>query len=76
MSTTILPFILDYFQENRKTKLFKKSKKKKYSGANLGPFCSNLVKNKFSWEGGLCQFLNIPIIYHNVKNQKKIMSLS
>ena len=29
---------------------------------------------KFSWKKGLCQFLNIPIIYHCAKNQKKIMS--
>ena len=41
----------------------------------LGPlwtfFCLNFVNNEFSWKNGLCQFLNIPIIYHCVKNQKK-----
>ena len=54
-------------------KFFKKSKQN-YFWANLGLFCSNLVKNEFSWKRGLCQFLNISIIYHHIKNQKKLMS--
>ena len=41
------------------TSFCKKSEKKKL-GANLGSFCSNLLKNEFSWRRGLCQFLNIP----------------
>ena len=45
-------------------------------GANLNTFFSNLVRNKFSWKRGLCQFLNISIISHYVKNQKKIMGHS
>ena len=33
--------------------MFQKIKKKYiYFGANLDPFCSNLVKNKFSWKRG------------------------
>ena len=52
------------------TKFFKKS----YFCAILSPFCPNLGKNEFSWKKGLCQFLDIPIIYHRAKNQKKILS--
>ena len=57
------------------TKFFKKSKKT-YFGAILGPFCPNLGKNEFSFKKGLCQFLNIPIIYSFAKSQKKLMSHS
>ena len=60
------------------TKFFKKFKKA-YFGAILGPFCANLNKNKFSWKKRFCQgsiLLNIPIIYHRAKNQKKLMSHS
>ena len=68
ISITILVFILDYFQE----KLWNFSKKiKNYFRAILGPIWSILGKNKFSWKTRLCQFLNIPIIYHHAKNQKK-----
>ena len=52
------------------TKFFKKLKKLCF-GTILGPFCQNLSKNEFSWKKGLCQFLDIPIIYHRAKNQKK-----
>ena len=44
ISTTILVFILDYFQEKQITKFFKKSKKP-YFRAILGTFCPNLSKN-------------------------------
>ena len=50
-------------------KVFKKSKKP-YFGTSL----DTLGKNEFSWEKGLCQFLDIPIIYHRAKNQKKLLS--
>ena len=53
-----------------------KKSKQNYFRANLGPFCSDSVKNEFSWKRGLFQFLNIPIIYHHVENQKKLMSHS
>ena len=67
---TILVLILDYFQEEPKTKFFKKSKKT-YFGAILGLFSLNLGKNEFCWKKGLCQFLNIPLIYYRAKSQKK-----
>ena len=51
-------------------KFFKKSKKP-YFGTIWGPFCPTLGKNEFSWKKGLCQFLDIPIIYHRAKNQKR-----
>ena len=31
-------------------------------------------KIEFSWKKGLCQFINIPTIYHRAKNQKKLIS--
>ena len=64
--TTILVPILDYFQEQLKAK-FLKNPERTY----LGPFYPNLGKNEFSWKKELCQFLDIPIIYHCAKNQKK-----
>ena len=30
-----------------------------------------MPKFEFSWKKGLCQFLNIPIIYHHVKRSEK-----
>ena len=46
----------------------------------MGPFCAlfaeNVSKNEFSWKTELCQFLNIVIIYHRTKNQKKLISHS
>ena len=72
--TTLVSFI-DYFQEKLRTKCFKKSKKP-YSWAILDLFCPNLGKNDFFWNKGLCQFLNILIIYHCAEIQKKIMSHS
>ena len=53
------------------TKFFKKSQKP-YFVAILGPFWPNLDKNEFSWKKGLCQFLDILIIYHRAKNQEKL----
>ena len=44
--------------------------------SQFGTFYSNFVKNEVWWKRGLCQFLNIPIIYHHVKNQKKLMRYS
>ena len=57
------------------TKFFKKYKKT-YFGPILGTFCPNLDKNKFPWKKGLCQFLNIRIIYRCDKNQLNLMSNS
>ena len=51
------------------TKIFRKSKKP-YFGTILGPFWPNLGKNEFAWKTGLCQFLNIPIIYHRPNTRK------
>ena len=81
ISTAMLAFILGYFQEKLMTKFFKKSKKKKKKklGANLDPFCSNLVKNVFWWKRLLCQFSNIPIfqlITIMSKIRKKLLSYS
>ena len=49
------------------TEFFKKSKKNNF-GTILGPFCPNSGKNEFSWKKELCQFLDIPIIYHRAEN--------
>ena len=41
----------------------------------MGPFgaifAEILAKKEFSWEKGLCQFLNIPLISHCANKQKK-----
>ena len=42
----------------------------------MGTFWSNLGKNEFSWKSELSQFLNIPIIYHQARNQKKLLTHS
>ena len=57
------------------TKFFKKSKKP-YFGVILDPFCPNLGKNEFSWKKGLCQFLDIPIIYYRAKIRKNYRTIS
>ena len=54
------------------TKFFKKFKKS-YLEVILGPFSLNLGSNEFPWKKGLCQFLNISIIYYHAKKQKKLM---
>ena len=73
ISATILVSISDYFQEKLMTKFFKKPKKKKnYFRAILGPFCPNLGKHECSWKIGVCLLLDIPIIYHCAKSQKKL----
>ena len=64
-----LVFTLDYFQE--KLMIFFKISKKPLFQRHLGPF---LGKNIFWGIKGLCQFSNIPIIYHCAKNQKKTNS--
>ena len=64
--------ILDFFQEKLMTKCFKKP----YFGDILGSFCPNSGKTEFFWKERLCQFLNIPIIYHRAKNQNKLISHS
>ena len=38
---------------------------------HLDLFCPNLVENELSRKKGLCRSLNIQIIYHRAKNQKK-----
>ena len=57
------------------TKFFRKSKKP-YLGAILDLLAHIFGKNEFSWEKELCQFLNIPIMYHRAKNKKKLMGHS
>ena len=74
ISINILVFTLDYFQEKLMVKFFKKSKKP-YFGA-MWPFWSFLTKSGQKWiflQKRLCQFLNIPIIYHRAKIQKKLI---
>ena len=54
---------------------FKKSKKNLIWG-HFGPFLPKLGKNEFSWKKELCQFLDIPIIYHRAKISKKYWAIS
>ena len=69
VSITVLVFSLDYFRKKLIPKIFKKSKKS-YLGAILGPFFLNFGKNEFPLKKGLCQFLNISVIYHHAKKRK------
>ena len=69
----MLVSILDYSQEKRRTKFFKKSQKP-YFAAILGPFGPTLGKREFSCKKGFCQFLDIPTIYHRAKNQKNLIT--
>ena len=72
ISIKILVFTLDYFQEKLTTKFFKKSKKTLFCGlcGYFGLFNQIWAKMNFSGKK-LCQFLNIPIIYHRAINQRK-----
>ena len=54
---------------------FKKSKKN-LIWSHFGPFLPKLGKNEFSWKKELCQFLDIPIIYHRAKISKKYWAIS
>ena len=77
ISIKILAFTLDYFQEKLNTR-FSKKYKKPYFGV-MWPFSSFLPKfgeKLIFLEKRLCQFLNIPVIYHCVKNQKKLIGHS
>ena len=58
------------------TIFFSKYPKNPILGNILDPFCPNLSKNEISWNKELCQFLNITIIYHRAKNQKKLIGYS
>ena len=58
------------------TKFFKKSKKNLFLGPFWAIFAQIWTKNDFFWKNELGQFLNIPIIYHCAKNQKKLTSHS
>ena len=79
ISTAMLAFILGYFQEKLMTKFFKKSKKKKIKiGGQFGPFLLKFGQKCFLVEKAalpVFKYSNIPINYHHVKNQKKIIEL-
>ena len=42
----------------------------------MGLFSPNLKENEFCWSKGLCQFLNIPVIYDGAKNYKQLTTHS
>ena len=63
-----ISFHLSLFPGKTNDKIFQK--KSKHLILGLGK------KEKFSWKKGLCQFLNIPIMYHRLKNQKTLMTQS
>ena len=42
----------------------------------LSNFCPNLGEKEFSWNKEFWEFLNIPIIYHDTKNLKKLTTHS
>ena len=70
ISITVLVFIFNYFQVKPMINFSKNGKKTIQES-----FWALFVYMNFP-EKGLCQFLNIPIIYHRTKNEKKLMTLS
>ena len=74
ISVKILVFTLYYFQEKLMTKFIKKYKKL-YVGAmcSFSPFLPKFRQKWIFLEKRLCQLLNIQIIYHRAKNQKKLI---
>ena len=54
--------------------MFFKKSRKFYFEAIFSRSSLNLAKNEFYWKKGLRQFLNVPIIYHPAKSQKKTNS--
>ena len=74
ISIKILVFILDYFQEKPITS-FSKISKKNLFWAHFGQFLPKFGEKLIFLGKGLCQLLNIPIIYHGAKNQKKYLFL-
>ena len=68
-----ISFDFRIFSRKINHKIFPKLKKKTILESYWAFFfCLNLDKNQFSWEKSLCQVLNIPIIYHHAKNQRKL----
>ena len=70
-ATTILAFILNYFQKNLNKFLINFSKTPKTKQIFWREFGSLLLKFGQKWIFVVKRVLNIPIIYHYVKNQKK-----
>ena len=75
-STTMVVFISDYFQENLKAKLFKKSKKR-YFGGHFGHFFPQIrTKMNFPGKKGSVSFEILQLFTIVQKSQKKLMSHS
>ena len=76
IATTILAFILNYFQKRTLNKFLinftKYQQRKKIFSHKFGAFLLKFGQKSIFVER---RVLNIPIIYHHVKNQKKLMSL-
>ena len=63
------------FPKKSNAKVFQKMQKILFWG-HFGSFLPKFGQNEFSWEKGLCQFLNIPVDYYCAKYQKKLMGNS
>ena len=70
----IISFHFRLFPRKTNDKVFQKSKKL-YFGTmrSFWPFLLKFGQKWIFLKKRLCQFLNIPIIYHRAKNQKKLM---
>ena len=69
--STISVFILDIFQKKTNHKIFQKISKTLFWD-HFGPLLPKFRKKINIPEKKSCQFLDIPIIYHRAKNQKKL----
>ena len=74
ISIKILVTTLDSFEEKLMAKCFKKIQKNLFWGhVTILTFLPKYGQKWILPEKKLCQFLNIPIIYHRAKNQKKLI---
>ena len=65
-----ISFHFRLFPRKTNDKIFQKIQKNLFWG-HLGPFLPRWGQKWIFLKKGICQFLDIPIIYHRAKNQKK-----
>ena len=68
-----ISFHFRLFPRKTNDKIFQKIQKNLFWG-HLGPFLPRWGQKWIFLKKGICQFLDIPIIYHRAKNQKKILN--
>ena len=67
-----ISFHFRLFARKSNDEIFQKIQKTLFWGY-FGIFCPNLDKNELSWKIELWHFLNMTVVFHRAKNQKKLM---